>query len=49
MQGDGFSSGNAGGMREGDDFPHIFGEAGTYEYHCEVHESSGMKGTIIVE
>lgn len=49
VQGDGFSSGPAGGMREGDEFEHTFAEAGRYEYHCKVHEGSGMKGTIVVE
>lgn len=49
VQGDGFSSGPAAGMREGDEYEHTFAEAGSYEYHCQVHEGSGMKGTIVVE
>jgi plastocyanin len=44
-----FSSGPAGGMREGDEWAHTFDQAGTFAYHCHVHEGSGMKGTIIVE
>ena len=44
-----FSSGPVGGMREGDEFPYTFEEAGTFEYVCHVHQGSGMKGTITVE
>jgi plastocyanin len=49
VQGDGFSSGPAADMTEGDEYEHTFDEAGSYEYHCDVHEGSGMKGTIVVE
>lgn len=49
VQGDGFTSGSPGGMREGDEFEHTFNEAGTYSYVCDIHQGSGMKGTLVVE
>ena len=40
----------AGGlMTQGDTFEVTFADPGTYEYFCIPHESSGMKGTIVVE
>ena len=33
-------------LSNGDSYIHTFENAGTYEYHCELHSS--MKGTIIV-
>ena len=48
VQGDGFSSGPAGGLREGDEYEFTFDEAGTFEYHCIIHQGSGMKGKIVV-
>lgn len=32
-----------------DEYEHTFEEAGTYEYYCIPHESSGMVGTVQVE
>jgi plastocyanin len=32
-----------------DEFSHRFTQAGTYDYHCEVHGEDEMSGTIIVE
>lgn len=34
-------------MTEGDTFEHTFDQAGTYEYHCKIHEQ--MTGTVVVE
>ena len=34
---------------EGDEFAKQFAEPGEYDYHCQLHSSSGMKGTIVVE
>lgn len=48
VQGDDFSSGPAGGLREGDEYDFTFEEAGTYAYHCIIHQGSGMKGKIVV-
>jgi plastocyanin len=31
----------------GDSTTHVFADAGTYPYHCEIHSS--MKGTVVVE
>lgn len=45
---DRFSSGAAGGMREGDEFEHTFTEAGSYSYVCHLHHGAGMKGTVVV-
>ncbi|MFC7133867.1 MULTISPECIES: halocyanin domain-containing protein [Salinibaculum] len=30
-------------------FEHTFDEAGNYNYYCEPHKMSGMKGAVIVE
>ncbi|HZA39454.1 MAG TPA: plastocyanin/azurin family copper-binding protein [Actinomycetota bacterium] len=38
-----------GFILEGEIFEIEFGAPGTYEYFCIPHESSGMRGTIIVE
>jgi plastocyanin len=46
--GGGFTSGVAGGMREGDEFEHTFGEAGTHSYSCHIHEDAGMRGKLVV-
>jgi plastocyanin len=48
VQGTGFSSGPAGGMRAGDEYAHTFAEPGSYDYYCHVHLGSGMKGTLTV-
>jgi plastocyanin len=32
-----------------DEFSHRFTQAGTYDYHCEVHGEDEMSGTIVVE
>jgi len=34
-------------IEAGQSFSYTFNEAGTYEYHCDIHPS--MKGTIIVK
>jgi plastocyanin len=36
-------------IQSGDTFEVTFEQPGTYEYYCIPHESSGMKGTIVVE
>jgi plastocyanin len=46
--GEAFSSGEEGGMQEGDTFEVTLDEPGTYEYLCRVHAGT-MKGTIEVE
>lgn len=43
-----FSSGDVGGMQEGDTFDVTLGEPGKYEYVCELHEP-GMAGSITVK
>lgn len=42
-----FSSGEPGGLQEGDTFEQTFDAAGTVEYVCTVHP--GMTGTVTVE
>jgi plastocyanin len=42
-----FSSGDPGGMQEGDTFELTLDQAGEYEYVCHVH-APGMSGTITV-
>jgi plastocyanin len=44
---DSFSSGDPGGMANGDTFEHTFEEAGTFDYVCTVHP--GMEGSVVVE
>ncbi len=46
--GDDFSSGDPGGMQQGDTFKVKLDKPGTYEYVCEVHKP-GMAGTITVK
>jgi plastocyanin len=46
--GDDFSSGDPGGMQQGDTFKLTLDKPGTYEYVCEVHKP-GMAGTITVK
>ncbi|HJQ93435.1 MAG TPA: plastocyanin/azurin family copper-binding protein [Candidatus Thermoplasmatota archaeon] len=46
---DSFSSGQIGGLQEGDEWAHQFDQTGTFAYVCHVHSGSGMKGTITVE
>jgi len=43
-----FSSGDTGGMQEGDTFELTLDEPGKYEYVCNVH-APGMAGTITVK
>lgn len=42
-----FSSGDA--SSEPFKFKHTFTQVGAFKYHCEVHETLGMVGTVIVE
>ena len=42
-----FSSGEEGGMNEGDTFKFTFDKPGTYDYICRVH-APGMAGTVTV-
>ena len=35
-------------LQPGGTFYHTFDKAGTYDYVCVVHETGGMKGTVIV-
>jgi plastocyanin len=44
---DEFSSGDPGGLAQGDTFEHTFEEAGSFDYVCTVHP--GMEGTVVVE
>jgi plastocyanin len=46
--GDDFSSGDPGGMQQGDTFKVTLDKSGTYDYVCEVHKP-GMAGTITVK
>ena len=46
--GDDFSSGDTGGMQEGDTFELKLDEPGKYEYVCKVH-APGMAGSITVK
>jgi plastocyanin len=46
--GDDFSSGDSGGMQQGDTFELKLDQPGTYEYVCNVH-APGMTGTITVK
>ena len=46
--GDDFSSGDTGGMQEGDTFELTLDKPGKYEYVCNVH-APGMAGTITVK
>jgi plastocyanin len=43
-----FSSGDPGGMQEGDTFELTLDEPGTYEYVCDIH-APGMAGSITVK
>jgi plastocyanin len=47
VTGDGFKSGDAGGMQNGDTFVQTFDKAGTFDYVCTVHP--GMEGSITVK
>jgi len=40
---------NEGLVAAGEAYEHTFERAGTYEYYCIPHESSGMTGTVRVE
>jgi plastocyanin len=44
-----FSSGDPGGMSQGDTYEETFNTAGEIEYVCVVHKGQGMTGTITVE
>jgi plastocyanin len=48
---DAYTPGDAdsGDIPGGESYEHTFDTAGTYEYFCIPHESSGMKGTVEVE
>jgi plastocyanin len=46
--GDDFSSGDTGGMQEGDTFELTLDKPGKYEYVCNVH-APGMAGSITVK
>src|SRR3954454_8394049 len=47
VTGDGFKSGSAGGLQNGDTFKHKFAKAGTFKYQCTVHP--GMTGEVVVK
>ena len=47
VTGDGFKSGDAGGLQNGDTFKHKFDTAGTFKYQCTVHP--GMTGEVVVK
>ena len=37
------------GLSAGESFEHTFTVAGTYDYHCQPHQSLGMTGRIVVQ
>jgi plastocyanin len=47
VTGDGFKSGDPGGLQNGDTFKHTFPKAGTFDYVCTVHP--GMAGSVKVK
>ncbi len=47
VTGDSFSSGDSGGLQNGDTFKFTFKKAGTFDYVCTVHP--GMEGSVTVE
>ena len=47
VTGDGFKSGDPGGLSQGDTFKHTFDKAGTFKYSCTVHP--GMTGEVDVK
>jgi plastocyanin len=47
VTGDGFKSGDAGGLASGDTYKHKFDKAGTFKYECTVHP--GMTGEVDVK
>jgi plastocyanin len=47
VTGDGFKSGDAGGISQGGTFEHKFDKAGTFKYKCTVHP--GMTGEVDVK
>lgn len=47
VTGDGFKSGDAGGLASGDTYKHKFDKAGTFKYSCTVHP--GMTGEVDVK
>ena len=47
VTGDSFSSGDPGGLQNGDTFKFTFKKAGTFDYVCTVHP--GMEGSVTVE
>lgn len=46
---EGWASGTAGSLHQGDKYTHTFDVAGEYTYFCIPHERGGMIGTIVVE
>lgn len=42
-------AGLGGKMQAGEEFEHTFSEAGSVPYHCNLHASSGMTATLLVE
>lgn len=40
---------DSGAIAGGESYEHQFDTAGTYEYFCIPHESSGMTGSVVVE
>jgi plastocyanin len=47
VTGDGFESGDRGGLQQGDTFQHTFDKAGSFDYVCQAHP--GMKGAVVVQ
>ena len=47
VTGDSFSSGDSGGLQNGDTFKFTFKKAGTFDYVCTVHP--GMEGSVTVK
>ena len=47
VTGDSFSSGDPGGLQNGDTFEFTFKNAGSFDYVCTVHP--GMEGSVTVE
>jgi plastocyanin len=44
-----FDDGFTSGLKDKGTFSRSFPTAGTYSYHCAVHQSQGMTGSVVVQ